>query len=174
MKNVLAVFVFALTILTVNAQEGPEPDIKLPAIFHAMEGEWLGDAQMTNPDGTMTEVRQHELVQFKLKESLLLIEGTGKDNEGKVMFNAFATMFYDNAKEELRMFAWTDEGRFTEADINVLSDNEMEWSFSPGGTAQIKYSLTIEEGKKWIEKGAFSQDGENWFPFFSMHLDKVE
>ena len=161
---------------TALAQEGAvesEPVSEKMKYFHFMEGQWEGLAQHSNRDGSKTLIHQHENIQIKLDGTLILAEGTGKDDEGTVVFNAVATIYYDQASDSFKMMAFRDNGQNTLADIEVKGDAHFIWSFSPGENTHIKYETRVKDGV-WSENGFFSRDGQNWMPTFAMEVKKVD
>jgi hypothetical protein len=119
-----------------------------------------------------------ENIQFKLDDTILLVEGLGKskDASGKesVSHNALGILTFDVASKQYKFKSYLANGRSTDAWFNVTGENQYQWGFdSPQG--KIKYSITIDPVKKtWNEFGEFSADGTNWSKFFEMNLTKVE
>lgn len=173
MKNrkllVIAMLLSATTFL--SAQMPADTIIQKMKFFECMVGEWQGEAEISTREGK-DKITQHELVSFNLNGTILNVEGTGTNDKGEVVFNAFATIYYDQINNQFKMHAFKSDGQMTEALIEVLGPGEFIWSFSPSSAAHIKYTTQITD-TSWTENGHFSSDKENWFPFFNMALKKL-
>ncbi|MEZ5002655.1 MAG: hypothetical protein R2730_06430 [Chitinophagales bacterium] len=169
----LFVFLFCLSVLPLLAQQNQTVKDRMD-YFLFLEGEWEGIGYYTRQDGWVDTVYQHELAEYKLNRTILTIEGTGKNKSGELVFNAFATLYFNSQIKTYEMMAFKDDGAMTLAHIDTVSAGHFIWSFSPNSYAHIKYELELSEEGAWIEKGFFSSDKENWIPFFSMKLNKIE
>ena len=173
MKNLLLA-ILMLAFCQINAQEiEPAIHIEKMQYFSFMQGEWIGSGVYMKPDRTQESVNQHEKIEFKLGGSLLLIEGTGKDESGTIVFNAMANIFYDITQKKYKMYSFKNDGLSTEADIEIKGPQHLIWSFSPRDGAFVRYEIVVKNSV-WTEKGEFSTDKNTWIPFFSMDLTKVE
>jgi hypothetical protein len=78
-----------------------------------LRGEWRGTATITGPGGTLKLV-QTERVGPMLDGTVMVVEGRGTDEAGKLVFNAFAVISYDAATDQYAMTSWTDgrSGKF--------------------------------------------------------------
>jgi hypothetical protein len=114
-------------------------------------GRWTGEATV-HPfqGGAPMKLTQTEDVQYKLAGLIMLVEGTGRDESGKVVFNAVAVISYDDAAKVYRFRSYTD-GRYLDTDLKVL-DKAFEWGFS-AGPAKVKYNMRINEKGEWHEVG---------------------
>lgn len=141
--------------------------------FSFLEGNWEGQAIIWEKGNSEKVIKQTEEVQFKLNNTLLVVEGVGKDANGDVAFNAYATIFYDKTEGKYRMFAFTKEGQFTEANIKVKGEGHFVWGFKPGPGNVVRYNVEVSNGE-WVETGEFSRDGETYHPFMKMVLHKAK
>jgi len=155
-----------------QAQHGPAYPMDSMMRFELMEGEWEGVAYHNNREGGVDTIYQHEFVQFNLNGTILNVEGTGRDGAGNLVFNAFATIFYDQVGAAYSMYAFRDNGQSTKADVAFTGPTAFSWSFSPNPYAHIKYEATVTE-TTWQENGFYSRDGSNWTPIFNMTLNRV-
>src|SRR5947207_13090632 len=57
-----------------------------------LAGKWSGDASVSRGPGEPMKVVQTENIQFKLDGLVLLLEGTGRNEDGKAVFQALATV----------------------------------------------------------------------------------
>ena len=113
-----------------------------------LAGRWSGDAVVTTRPGEPLKIRQTEDVQTKLDGLVLLIEGTGRDTAGKVIYNALATIAYDDANGTYRFRAYNN-GRYLDTELRV-SETGFEWGFS-AGPAVIRNVMHLDERGDWLE-----------------------
>ncbi len=113
----MLIYVFlALSSLVCLAQV-PSAEVQKEAMKKPsfLTGKWSGDATVQRGPWLPLKIRQSEDIQFRLGGLVLVIEGTGRDLEsGKVVFNAFAVVSYDDDQKEYRIRAYND-GRQVEA-----------------------------------------------------------
>lgn len=116
-----------------------------------LAGTWTGDALVYTGPGDPIKVRQTEEVQFKLGGLVLLVEGTGRDPvSGKVIFNALATISYDDA-EKIYRFRSHNDGRFLDTELKV-KEKGFEWGYN-AGPAVVKFVMKINDKGEWHEVG---------------------
>jgi hypothetical protein len=140
-----------------------------------MAGKWKGEASMRQPNGTLIKVSQEEDIQYKLDGTILLIEGTGRNADGKVAFNALGIISYKPDMDSFGMKSHVQDGKQTEAYFKVLKENNFEWGFTIANNARIRYIITLNpQEKSWVEKGEYSPDGTAWYPFMEMNLTKQD
>lgn len=163
---------FSVSVQTVSAQEADSSVNKMD-YFSFLEGDWEGQAIIWEKGNSEKIIKQTEEVRFKLDSTLLVVEGVGKDANGDIAFNAFATIFYDKTEEKYRMFAFTKEGQFTEANLKIKDDGKFIWGFRPGPGKVVRYNVEVSNGE-WVETGEFSPDGETFHPFMKMVLHKAK
>jgi hypothetical protein len=126
--------------------------------------------------GSAKKSKVHEKIEFKLDNTILLVEGIGKSMDATqneaVVHHAFAILSYDVATQTYKFKTYLKDGRATDAWFNILGENKYAWGFDvPNG--KIRYHIMIDPQKKtWNEVGEFSQDGTQWFKFFNMDLVK--
>ena len=136
-----------------SAQQPPN----LPAQRDAMKklaflaGKWSGDATVRRGQNETVKVKQTEEVQFKLGGLVLLIEGTGRNPDtGDVMFNALATIAYDEAAKVYHFRAYND-GRYLDTELKV-PENGFEWGFK-AGPADVRFVMRLNDKGEWVETG---------------------
>jgi hypothetical protein len=167
MKKLLLLASLAFGSFTVMAQMTSEQAL---GKISFIEGEWLGTAHVTTGSGQNVTLDQHENVELRLDGKLMSIEGKGY-NEGKLEFNAFAVVTFDEGKQDYEMQSWLSTGEKTKAYIKVHKDDLWEWGFDiPQG--KVRYFITLNEKGQWSEKGEFSPNGSDWYPSFNMLLDR--
>ncbi|HRG80780.1 MAG TPA: hypothetical protein PL167_14260 [Cyclobacteriaceae bacterium] len=165
----------ALASLSLVAQNPAKVNQDQLKPFSYMIGSWKGTASIQQQGGTSITVNQEEKISWQLDSLLINIEGIGRDPiTNKKNFHAYAIIFYNSATQQVGMKSFTMEGRQTDAYFNVITENQFEWGFDlPNNRGKIKYQIALSaKDKTWNEKGEFSQDGTQWFPFMSMSLVK--
>jgi len=173
MKRLSIVFFLMLSASQMFAQDAKVNRENLRKLDF-MAGNWKGEATIQQRGGAPIKVVQEEKIEWRLDSLVLTVEGTGKDLlTKKVNFHAFAVIAYNQQTKQLGMKSFTLEGRQMDAYFNVVADNQYMWGFDVP-TGKIKYSITISpQAKTWYEKGEFSPDGTQWFPFMEMNLTKL-
>ena len=82
---------------------------------------------------------------------VLLIEGTGRNpTTGDVMFNALATVSYDDATSTYQFRAYND-GRYLDTELKVPT-NGFEWGYK-AGPAAVRFVMRLTEKGEWHETG---------------------
>lgn len=173
MKTVLRVLACGLISLSVVvggalAQSSPERASAMQKLSF-MRGVWAGPATGTNPDGTPYTVHQTERMGPMLGGDIVVIEGRGYMEDGKVGFNAFAVVSWDQrtGKFELRSYAQGHAGTFE------LTPTESGYIWTiPMGPASLRYTATIKEGR-WNEIGERIVADQPPVKIFEMNLKKV-
>jgi hypothetical protein len=137
-----------------------------------IEGQWEGIANVTSGPGQNLELDQQENVELKLEGKLMAIEGKGF-NKGKLEFNAFAIVTFNEENQEYEMQSWLSTGQKTKAYIILHEENHWEWGFDiPQG--KVRYFIMLNDKGQWSEKGEFSPNGSVWYPSFNMLLTKKQ
>jgi hypothetical protein len=166
---------FILISLFLHANVSAQADSGLPAQKEAMkalammDGAWRGPAWTILPSGEKHELTQTERVGPFLDGAVKVIEGKGYDADGKVAFNAFATVSYDAARKTYTMhsYAMGRSGDF----ILTPSPDGFAWEI-PMGTMVIRYTATIKNGE-WHEVGDRIASGQEPVRFFEMTLKRI-
>jgi hypothetical protein len=140
-------------------------------------GKWKGEAIAKQRNGPDTKVIQEENIQYKLDNTLLLIEGTGRnpDNLNEIVFNALAVVNYDEVSKQFKFRSHLKDGKQTDAYFKVISENHFEWGFDVPNNAKIRYFITLDpKAKTWDEIGEYSADGATWYSFIQLKLTKLD
>jgi hypothetical protein len=153
----LTLSTYAILTAVSSAQTRPDPAAHKAAMqkLKFLEGTWTGDAFISFPAKQMT-IRQTEVVQYKLDGVVMTIEGTGRNPEGKPVFQAFAVISFDQGTGSYRIRAWND-GNFIEEEIKV-DENRFEWGFQRG-PVNFSNHMKVDESGKWIEVSETTVDG---------------
>lgn len=153
LSKIILLSASALLAPSLHAQGKPDVAAQKTAMdkMRFLVGTWAGEATVSlGPDKQMT-LRQTEEVQYKLDGILMLIEGTGRDESGKVVFNALATVSFDQGSGTYRIRAW-NAGNFIETEIKIAG-NGFEWGFQQG-------PVTFANRMKLDEQGRWSESSE--------------
>jgi len=144
------------------------------SVFTSWLGQWKGEGWMQRGPGAAGKSSVDEKIEFKLNNSLLVIEGIGKAvNEAGVettVHHAYGVLSFDPFTNAYKFKTYLADGRSSDAWFTITAENQYQWGFdTPQG--KIKYSITLA-GNTWKEIGEFSRDGNQWMKFFDMSLNK--
>ena len=157
------------------AQERASPATLIAAQREAMlrlafmDGVWRGPAWTILPSGEKHSITQTERIGPMLDGSVKVIEGKGYDPDGKVTFNAFATISFDVATKVYTMHS-NAMGRVGDFVVTPTPDG-FTWEI-PAGPATIRYSAIVKDGT-WHEVGDRVVSGQEPVRFFDMNLRRV-
>jgi hypothetical protein len=79
---------------------------------------------------------------------ILLIEGTGRAADGRIVFRALATVSYDDTTSTYRFRAY-NEGHYLDTDLTVVP-NGFVWGFN-AGPAKITNAMHLTDQGAWAE-----------------------
>lgn len=129
------------------------------APYAMLVGTWDGEARASIGRDQWMTVAQHEEVEWHSFGTVLLVRGTGRSIEaadkGDVVFEALATIWYDEEQDKVRMRTHVDGGS-VEPTVEVKQDT-IVWGFPVRG-GRVRYTIAIENGQ-WHEVGHFIRDG---------------
>lgn len=111
-------------------------------------GTWSGSVSVRQGPGEPMHLTQTEHVQTKLDGLILLIEGSSRDADGKVLFQALATVSYDSAAAAYRFRAYND-GRYLDTELKV-PDAGFSWGYQ-AGPALISNRMHLTDAGEWAE-----------------------
>lgn len=130
-------------------------------------GEWKGTGWMMGQDRVKRTFEQTEKVQLKLDSTAILVEGLGK-SDGKVVHDALAVITYAGKSGQYDFQSFLPSGQ-----KGTFKSELKEGVFYWYPTDFIRYIIQINDKGQWFEIGEFNQ-GDNWYPFFEMTLDRKE
>lgn len=166
-------FVLFVCYLTGYAQTSLQPSQELKTAIVKLEpliGEWRGEGWIQM--GSSKHVfQQHENISLKANNTILQIEGLGKDESGQAVHQAFAIISFDSEKSGYQMLAVRADGKVIYPQIIITESGVLEWGFEVGSGRRVKFNIEIKDNT-WHETGKFSSDGTNWMPFLEMNLKK--
>jgi hypothetical protein len=172
----LALFLMTFgTTLTAFAQRPPDPEVLLKAQREAMvplsfmDGAWRGTAWAISPSGEKRTLTQTERVGSFLGGSVKVVEGKGYEADGKVGFNAFATIFFDSAKKTYSMHSYAQG--FVGDFVFTPKPDGFVWEI-PAGPMTMRYTAVIKDGA-WHEVGDRIVPGKDPVRFFEMNLKRI-
>lgn len=139
-------------VMCAFAQGRPDAAAQKAAMekFRFLAGTWAGEAVVTAGDGATVTISQTEEVQYRLDGLVLVIEGTGRDASGKVVFNAFAVVSFEPSTATYRIRAW-NAGSFVETEIKPAAAGQgFEWGFERGPLKMMD-RMTVDADGRWAE-----------------------
>jgi hypothetical protein len=170
-----ATVLLAMLCYAALAQRPPDPEITLKAQREAMaplgfmDGTWRGTAWAITPSGEKRTLTQTERVGSFLGGSVKVVEGKGYEADGRVGFNAFATIYFDPAKKTYTMHSYA-QGNVGDFSFKPAADGFV-WEI-PAGPLTIRYTAVIKEGA-WHEVGERIAAGKEPVRFFEMNLKRI-
>jgi hypothetical protein len=151
-NNVIAVACLISLSLALIAQEPARSSTDLQReSMHKLSfltGKWSGPVTIVRGPGEPLHLTQSEDVQYKLDGLVMLVEGKSTDADGKVLFNALATISYDDSSHTYRIRAYHD-GHYIDTELSVV-DNGFAWQFQ-SGPAQIVNTMQLTKKGEWSE-----------------------
>jgi hypothetical protein len=136
-------------------------------------GEWKGEAVTRMGPGEPKKVVQTERVQRKAGGDVLLVEGLGRDDAGKVVHDAIGLIWYDAKSKQVRFNA-AAAGRGMHDTTLEIGDDVWVWRTS-GPQGAMRFTVRRTEKGEWFEVGEHSRDnGATWLKFMEMTLQKVQ
>ncbi len=175
MKEVVFILSIILAQFYVHAQGIPMPTpehIEAIKKISFIEGAWKGSGWI-QMGPTRHEFLQTERVSLKVNGVILQIDGLGIDagDNKTVIHNAFGIITYNPEQQTYNMQAFRGDGARIDAYLKPLSDYSFEWGFKHPMAGDMRYTITVKNGE-WIESGEMSRDGNQWFKFLEMRLNK--
>ena len=113
-----------------------------------LAGHWAGPVNVVRGPGEPLHLSQSENVQFKLDGLVLLVEGTSTGADGKLQFQALATVAFDDAAGLYRFRAYND-GHYIDTELTVLADG-FSWGYE-SGPAHIVNTMHLTAKGEWQE-----------------------
>ncbi len=173
MKNQIKSLLILITLIFITTTgygqvSLPEPMQPLSVLL----GTWTGSGYQSQGQNNRIDFKQTEEVTTQLGGKLLVFHGTGVTGDQESPgFEAFGVMTYDEASGEVYLHAWTKDGRYTKADVEI-SEGHFKWAFDVPNGGRVRYTTTFDENH-WQESGEYSPDnGSNWYPFLEMELTR--
>jgi hypothetical protein len=111
-------------------------------------GKWSGNSSVVLGPGGAKRFLQTEDVQFKLDGLAMLVEGTGRNSDGLIVFRALATISYDDTTACYRFRAY-NEGHYLDTELHVASDG-FAWGYE-SGPAKVNNTMHLNEKDEWVE-----------------------
>jgi hypothetical protein len=168
-------FAFTLCAVTSQAQRPQDPAALIAAQKEAMlslaflDGMWRGPAWTILPSGEKHTITQTERVGPFLDGSVKVIEGRGYEADGRVSFNAFATISYDPSKRAYTMHSYA-QGYVGDFALKVNPDGFV-WDL-PIGPMTVRHTAVIKDGV-WHEVGDRIMPGKEPVRYLEMTLKRI-
>jgi hypothetical protein len=155
------------------AQQPKPPTAQLDEMKKAsfLLGRWKGSGTMEMAPGQRHTFNQTEDVESKLGGLLVVIQGEGKSDAGRVGHQAFAVLSYQEPGG-FHFRSWDQFGRTIDAPA-TFKDGTFVWSMQ-AGPSHMRYTIHVGSDGQWREIGEMSMDGTTWRKFFEMTLDRVK
>jgi hypothetical protein len=150
-KVIAAAFLVSFSLALVAQQPAPSSQDVQRESMHKLSflaGAWSGPVTVVRGPGEPLHLTQTEDVQYRLDGLVMLIEGKGTSPDGKVMFNALATVSYDDASHSYRFRAYHD-GHYLDTELLVTA-NGFSWQFQ-AGPAHIVNTMQLTKNSEWSE-----------------------
>ena len=137
-------------------------------------GQWDGEARVSLMPGQSQVVRQHYDVTLGAGGTTLNLKGTGRTTtpagKDSVVFQATATVFYDNTVSKLRVRAKLAQGDSVLAEVEQRPDT-LIYGF-PLQSARIRFTIAYSN-TDWHEVGHFIPPNGQPIPTVDMKLKKT-
>ena len=150
-KLIAAAFLVSFSLALVAQQPAQSSaDIQRESMHKLafLAGTWSGPVTVIRGPGEPLHLTQTEAVQYKLEGLVMLIEGKATGADGKVMFNALATVSYDDTSRTYRFRAYND-GHYLDTELLVTA-NGFSWQFQ-AGPAHIVNTMQLTKNSEWSE-----------------------
>ena len=138
-------------------------------------GQWDGDARVSLMPGQTQVVRQHYDVTSGANGTTLNLKGTGRittpAGKDSVVFQANATLFYDNTVSKLRVRAKIATGDSVLAEVEQRPDT-LIYGFPLQGS-RIRFTIAYSN-TTWHEVGQLIMPNGNAIPTLEMRLKKAK
>lgn len=171
-KSRVSLLLLALGIGLSSMAQAPANNSKDQMKKLAMwEGRWVGTGT-TQMQGKSESSSVVETIEWKVDGHALLINGLGKNKDGKVVHEALGVLSFDTKENRYRFHTWLRDGRTADTWFIALGENDYQWGFDIP-TGKIRYTIKLTQ-TTWVENGEFSSDGNQWFPFFQMQLTRQQ
>ncbi|ESQ83900.1 hypothetical protein AEAC466_11265 [Asticcacaulis sp. AC466] len=127
------------------------------AALTMMTGVWRGEAKGVGRDGKPFTIVQTERVGPMLDGQLLVVEGRGYGDGGKLAFNAFGVISYDaqSGGYEFRAYTGGHGGTFP----LKLTETGAVWEMPAGPDAIMRFTIDFSKGE-WHETGEYIAGGQ--------------
>ena len=111
-------------------------------------GTWSGPETVITGSGAPLMLTQTEVVQIKLGGLVMLVEGTGSNAAGQVLFTALATIAYDDVTSTHRFRAY-NSGNYIDAELKVTSQG-FTWGYG-AGSMKVSNTMQLNAKGEWTE-----------------------
>jgi hypothetical protein len=143
----LIVFSFAL-VAQEPARSSADVQREFMHKLSFLAGTWSGPITIIRGPGEPLHFTQSEDVQYKLDGLVMLVEGKSTGPNGRVMFNALATISFDDTSHTYRFRAYND-GHYLDTELSVVTDG-FSWQFD-SGPAHVVNTMHLTKNSEWSE-----------------------
>jgi hypothetical protein len=178
MRVRIALCLLAIVPVSLSAQARGSSDAKAKAALAPLTklvGQWDGEARVSLiPGATPQVVRQHYDVTSGAGGTTLNLEGIGRATtpagKDSVVFEANATLYYDDALGKLRVRAKLAQGDSVLAEVEQRPDT-LIWGF-PIQAGRVRFTIAYSN-TDWHEVGQLILANGNAIPTVDMKLKKT-
>jgi len=174
-KILLTLFILAPGLSMLSGQGNPEmmKQQKAEAMdrLSFMVGTWEGTGYYQQGRSERSTFDIHETIEPKLGGLVYLVEGLGT-HKGDPVHNALALISWDITEGTYVFESHTFDGRTARAS-GTVEGSTFTWGFDVPGGGNIQYTMEFDE-ETWHETGKYSPDGDVWYPFMEMNLEKIK
>jgi hypothetical protein len=148
--GLFAVLAFGLSLSSIGVAQQPNVAAQRDAMkkLAFLAGHWSGPVTIVRGPGEPLHLTQTENIEYKLDGLVLLIEGGSTAADGKMQFQALASIAYDDASHTYRFRAY-NEGRYLDTELTVQPEG-FSWGFD-AGPAKIRNTMQLTAKGEWQE-----------------------
>ncbi len=133
-------------------------------------GCWKGPVTIQRGQAGPIRLTQTEDIAYKLDGLVILIQGASTETDGKIQFEALATVAYDEPSHAYRIRAYND-GHYVDTVFKVFPEG-FSWEFY-SGPAHIVNSMHRTPSGDWQETSSVSLPNRPPFPSIQMLLHRI-
>ena len=173
--SILLLTILGTPFLVAGQQGRPDPAVVMAAQREAMkrlanmDGIWCGTAWTILPNGDKHTVTHTERVGSFLGGSVKVVEGRAYEADGKVSFNALATISYNPSTKAYAMHSYA-MGQVGDFVLTPTADGYV-WEI-PFGPMTIRYTATIKDGT-WKEVGDRIMPGQEPVRIMELNVKRI-
>ena len=153
------------------AARGSEEARARMAVLAPLAGEWEGGGWFRAGQVAPAEFRQRETVRLAAGDEVLVIDGLGLNDGGDPVHQAFAMIAWDAEAGDYVIHAYSAGGGVVTDTPHVAADS-LVWGFPEPTGGQVRFTIHFGDGR-WHEVGDYSPDGNAWYRFMDMKLERA-
>ncbi|MBS1813394.1 MAG: hypothetical protein JSS87_00800 [Acidobacteria bacterium] len=151
-------------------QNGAQIQREKMKALNFLVGTWSGPATIHGRNGVL-KTTQTEDVTSLLDGMLLTVHGVSRDASGKIVFEAFATISYDEADGRYHFRAYNG-GHYLDTELTVV-DKGFSWSMETVPHITISNDMKLTPAEEWQETSTLHVPGREPMTTVQMQLKHV-